>query len=328
MNSTPAVAIEAILSGLKAIGIPVHEIQKKLKLKKKSFDPQERVPLDTSEKVWELAIQYDPRPELPTLAALNIPFGAFGALDYLAGTCNTVRGGMQALSDHFAAISKETRLDVFLPNKRSGTLRLIRKTQQSPRDWISDEFTTSVIIGRFKGRSSFTPSCIYLTRPHLAGKIHECIFGVPVAYSATTAGFDIDKDILDLHIQTADLHLHQFLLEVSKKLNLGSADDLEILIRSRLRDLLPQGVSSADRVARSLGFSERTFHRKLKDINHTFQEVLDRFRIEESERLLVEGKVDLNQIALELGYSNQSTWSRFFRRVRGRTATQWLYHKT
>ena len=47
MNSTPAVAIEAILSGLKAIGIPVHEIQKKLKLKKKSFDPQERVPLDT-----------------------------------------------------------------------------------------------------------------------------------------------------------------------------------------------------------------------------------------------------------------------------------------
>jgi AraC-like DNA-binding protein len=172
---------------------------------------------------------------------------------------------------------------------------------------------------------NFLPSRIYLTRSYLPGSIHERILGAPVVYEATTAGFDVDKAMLDLPLASADPSLFQLLSEVSKKLGLGMTEgNLESLIRSRLRDLLPQGISSAYRVAQSFGLSERTFHRKLKEAGLTFQDVLDQFRMEESEKFLLEGKTDFATIALELGYSDQSGWSRFFRRMRGRTPKQWL----
>jgi len=63
---------------------------------------------------------------------------------------------------------------------------------------------------------------------------------------------------------------------------------------------MPRGQAVAERVARSLGISERTLHRHLSESGSSFQEVLDQFRIEESERLLLQGKLDLATIALAL----------------------------
>lgn len=87
--------------------------------------------------------------------------------------------------------------------------------------------------------------------------------------------------------------------------------------------MLPRGDGSADAMARSLGVSERTLHRRLKDRGATWRATVDAFRDEESKRLLREGRLSLAAIALGVGFSEQSAWTRAFRRWTGRSPAQW-----
>ncbi len=51
--------------------------------------------------------------------------------------------------------------------------------------------------------------------------------------------------------------------------------------------------------------------------------MLDGFRFDESRRLLAAGK-SLEDTALAVGFSDQTAWTRAFRRWSGRAPAQWL----
>ena len=290
------------------------------------MDPSEQLPNTVWDAVWVEAAKLDPHPELPSLAATRVPFGLFGSLDYLAGSAQTVRGGLQALSDHFSAAAAGVELELDFDQPDGGTLRIINSVATSSV-LESDEFITAVILGRFRSVTNghFRPRCVYLTRAPLNNSPHTEIFGAPVIYGAARAGFDCAREALDLKQSMADARLHDTLLEIAKKLGFASdgKSGIEVAVRSRLRSLMPRGQAVAERVAHSLGLSERTLHRRLSESETSFQDVLDQFRIEESERLLLQGKLDLAAVALSLGFSDQAAWNRFFRRLRNMTPTAW-----
>jgi AraC-like DNA-binding protein len=325
MTWSPAVTVEAILSGLQACGIDAATLRKELGLAPRYADPSELLPYSVWGRIWTLAAAVDPRPELPTLAALQVPFGVFGTLDYLAGSSHTVRGSLQALADHFSAVSSVRELEIDLPERDVGTLRVINS---AAGDAETDEFVTAVLLGRFRTVTGgkFQAQRVYLTRASLAESPHRALLEAPMVYGAARAGFDIPVQMLDLKQHSADSRLHNTLLEISKKLGYRTdkAGGFEISVRSRLRSLLPRGQAVAERVARSLGVSERTLQRRLSDLGTSFQEVLDQFRVEESERLLLQRKLELSEIALAMGFSDQAAWSRAFRRVRGASPAAWL----
>ena len=326
MHFVPAVSVEALLTGLQACGVDTAKIRKLGGLAARYVDPSEQLPNSVWDAVWVEAAKLDPHPELPSLAATRVPFGLFGPLDYLAGSAQTVRGGLQALSDHFSAAAAGIELELDLDEPDGRTLRIINSVASSSA-LESDEFTTAVILGRFRNVTNghFRPRCVYLTRAPLNNSPHTEIFGAPVIYGAARAGFDCAREALDLEQSMADAHLHDTLLEIAKKLGFASdgKSGIEVSVRARLRSLMSRGQAVAERVARSLGISERTLHRRLSESGTSFQDVLDQFRIEESERLLLQGKLDLAAVALVLGFSDQAAWNRFFRRVRNMSPTAW-----
>jgi AraC-like DNA-binding protein len=324
MHFVPAVSAEALLAGLQACGVNTAKIRKLGGLAARYVDPSEQLPNSVWDAIWVEAAKLDPRPELPALAATRVPFGLFGPLDYLAGSAQSVRGGLQALADHFSAAAAGIELDFDEPDGR--TLRIINSVATASV-LESDEFTNAVILGRFRDVTDghFRPRCVYLTRPPLTNSPHAEIFGAPVIYGAPRAGFDCARESLDLEQSMADARLHDTLLEIAKKLGFASdgKTGIEVSVRSRLRSLMPRGQAVAERVARSVGISERTLHRRLSESGTSFQDVLDQFRIEESERLLLQGKLDLAAVALALGFSDQAAWNRFFRRLRNMSPTAW-----
>ncbi len=326
MHFVPAVSIEALLTGLQACGVDTAKIREFGGLAARYMDPSEQLPNSVWDAVWVEAARLDPHPELPSLAATRVPFGLFGSLDYLAGSAQTVRGGLQALSDHFSAAAAGIELELDFDQPDGGTLRIINSVATSSA-LESDEFTTAVILGRFRSVTNghFRPRCVYLTRAPLNNSPHTEILGAPVIYGAARAGFDCAREALDLKQSMADARLHDTLLEIAKKLGFASdgKSGIEVAVRSRLRSLMPRGQAVAERVARSLGLSERTLHRRLSESETSFQDVLDQFRIGESERLLLQGKLDLAAVALSLGFSDQAAWNRFFRRLRNMTPTAW-----
>jgi AraC-like DNA-binding protein len=261
--------------------------------------------------------------------ALRIPFGQFGALDYLTGSAETVGGGLQALADHFSTAAAGRELEIVAAVEGPGGLRIINTAASDPEN---DEFTASVIFGRCKiiTNGQFHAQRVYLTRQPIADAPHADLLDTTVVYRAAHAGFDVSRAVLDLRPSSADSRLHETLLELARKLGLRTdkGTTFEVSVRARLRSLLPRSQAVAERVARSLGISERTLNRRLRELGTSFHQVLDQFRMEESERLLLQGGLQLADIALTLGFADQATWTRAFRRLRGTTPTAWLSDHT
>jgi len=70
--------------------------------------------------------------------------------------------------------------------------------------------------------------------------------------------------------------------------------------------------------------SERSLHRRLSEIDRSYQDVLDTFRRAEAERLLGSRRVGMAAIALALGFADQSAFTRAFRRWTNMTPTAWV----
>ena len=99
---------------------------------------------------------------------------------------------------------------------------------------------------------------------------------------------------------------------------------LEQSLRSSLRELLPKGRLAASRVASALGMSERSLHRRLREVGQSYRGMVDNFRRKEAERLLLDGRVDMAEIAHRLGFADQSAFSRAFRRWARMAPRDWL----
>jgi AraC-like DNA-binding protein len=108
-------------------------------------------------------------------------------------------------------------------------------------------------------------------------------------------------------------------------MNLGQPDrsGLEQAMRSRLRDALPSGDASPARLARLIGLSERTLQRRLAEDGRNFSAVVEDFRHEEAVRLLADSKLAVVQIASSLGFSEQTSFTRAFKRWTSTTPAAW-----
>jgi AraC-like DNA-binding protein len=98
---------------------------------------------------------------------------------------------------------------------------------------------------------------------------------------------------------------------------------LAYAIRTRLPEALQSQRFSADAIAAELGLSRRTLHRHLAAENITFQELLDLHRQEQAVQMLQSGAYAMSEIAYALGYSEQSSFNRAFRRWTGTSPSAW-----
>jgi AraC-like DNA-binding protein len=69
--------------------------------------------------------------------------------------------------------------------------------------------------------------------------------------------------------------------------------------------------------------SERTLQRHLAQAGLSFQALLDRSRQHLAEAYLRDPRLELAEIALLLGYSEQSAFQRAFKQWTGQTPRQW-----
>jgi len=93
--------------------------------------------------------------------------------------------------------------------------------------------------------------------------------------------------------------------------------------RELIMALLPGGRCTAQQVARHLRVDRRTLHRYLSADGQTFSGLLDEVRSELVIRHLAESDQPIGEIASLLGFSNQSSFSHWFRAEFGCSVTQW-----
>jgi AraC-like DNA-binding protein len=328
MDRSPAVGVEAMLRGLKRLGLNRAELTKVAGLDGVDLRaPDAAVAVVHVARLWVEARRRLPREELATEAGLAVPLGAFGLVDYLAGSARTVQDGVVALRDHFPALASGVGLDV-RPSDRGVWLCVLSRWTAAEPDLAADieEFTLAVTVARFRAvTDDFHVDAITLTRraPRQPTR-HADLLGAPVTFEHARCGAHLPRAILKRSMRTTDSMLSRTLSSVADRLRIGAPPSLEAEIRRHLPDLLARGRLDAASLARSLGMSVRTLERRLAATGTRYQRVVDAFRAEQAERMLLDARVTSAEMASFLGFADQTAFIRAFRRWKGCTPGVWV----
>ncbi len=151
-------------------------------------------------------------------------------------------------------------------------------------------------------------------------RAHREYFGCRVTFRSSVDGVHLASAQVAQPTLLADDGLSAYLLEHLDELKARTADRSVVsAVRGVVADALPDGQPSKSQVARRLGMSERTLHRRLADHGESFQAVATRARQDAAESLLRSGDHNLADVAFLTGFSDQSAFTRAFKRWTGET---------
>ena len=92
---------------------------------------------------------------------------------------------------------------------------------------------------------------------------------------------------------------------------------MRTLVENKIAPLLPHAEARASTIAKQLGFSERTFSRRLQSEGLTFPGILDDLRRDLAARYLEDRNLSISQIAWMLGFRQPGSFSHACRRWLG-----------
>lgn len=150
---------------------------------------------------------------------------------------------------------------------------------------------------------------------------YQQFFAAEVLFNAPRNQVLLSSDYLALGCVDANAEMHQLHREFADSL-LSKSDQKSALVaqtRNLIRQQLNEGGGAIRRedVAESAGLSLRTLQRKLGLLGTSFQDVYDQTRREVGLQLIQHGELSFGEIAFHLGFSNQSSFQKAFKRWMG-----------
>lgn len=144
---------------------------------------------------------------------------------------------------------------------------------------------------------------------------YAAFFGCPVRFGAGENTLVFSQSLLDTPLVHADENLHlamraQAQAELARSF---SESDLTQQLRQVLLTLMPKSEATLACVADALHMSKRSLQRRLGEAGCTFQEVLDEVRKDMAVIYLRDPDLSAMDVALLLGYAEQSSLTRAFR---------------
>jgi AraC-like DNA-binding protein len=93
-------------------------------------------------------------------------------------------------------------------------------------------------------------------------------------------------------------------------------------VQDYIRSSLPTGNCTIERCAQKMDMSVRTLQAKLSESELSFSDLLEEQRIALAQSYLKQQHLSLDDVANNLGYSEQSSFGRAFKRWTGQTPKQ------
>lgn len=150
---------------------------------------------------------------------------------------------------------------------------------------------------------------------------HVDTFGCPVVFEGSETAFRAPRALFERPTARPDPYLVE-LLESHAQLLVAKLPDrasVAARVRAIVAELLPRGDAGIDLAAEALGSSPRTLQRKLKEEGTSFTDLVDEVRCDLAKNHLRNGARPIAEIALLVGFSDQSTFHRAFVRWTGKT---------
>jgi len=190
---------------------------------------------------------------------------------------------------------------------------------------IDNVLASWVNFARFLLEDSLaTPRAIQLQRDkpcQAEVKQYEQLFGCPVHFAQSDNAIVIDRELLSRRLPGGNLkRLSQLTISANLRLNnIGDVDDLELKTARVIRQLLPQGKIQREQIAAHLHMAGRSLQRHLIKRGGSYQALLDQIRHEMADYWLTCSELSMDEIALQLGFSDARVFFRTYKLWTGHT---------
>jgi AraC-like DNA-binding protein len=244
----------------------------------------------------------------------------FGLLSLLLATAPTLREAIEHLR-HFESLA--TTLGRMHTVQEGPFIDLLWQPRTNGDPLIVEAALAGwVTFGRFLlGRGADVESVSFTHRPAMPVEAYERLLGCPVRFGAVANSVRVCADLLDAPIRFADDRMHRqfqewipFSMPVLAERSLGS---LVTRVAAELAGHLGDATPDEDWIARRLGVSRRSLQRQLAAEQASFRQLLDAARAHHAISRLVSDRTSLLQLGADVGYLEQSSLCRAFRRWTG-----------
>lgn len=246
--------------------------------------------------------------------AETLPPGGAGLFGYLVLNAATLREALQNLV-HYARLLTNPVDATFSEDEQGGLT-----TWHWPEDTAIDaaqasSFFVALLVDRLRraSREPWDPTLVELAhRPLKCEDVARRIFRCPVEYNAARHTVHFDKASLDRKLQAADPNLLPIVRLLGDQMLQGLKATGSLVDRTRLAifERLDKGKVTLSVVARSLDLSPRALQARLREAGQSFYVLVSETRAGAARRYLRDTDLPLAEIAILLGFSEQSAFTR------------------
>jgi len=286
-------------------------------------DPDARLDGGTASALWTKAYELSRDPVLSLHAAEACPLGAYKVIDYIAFNAATVGEAFRYAARYFPLINTAVTLPID-ESRDPITLDVVGESGPTGVSRPYAEYCLAAFLLHVRAATGVSFPLRRVTFVHRAPSDtaeHERIFGCAVRFEAEHNRLSIDRRVWETPTTRGDPGVLEVLTEHADLLlqKLPRAPDLVERVRRSVSARLRGGDSSIESVARELGTSARSLQRHLRELGYSYNVLADEVRAATARLYLQQPDIAIAEVAYLLGYADQSTFNRAFKRWTGST---------
>lgn len=264
-------------------------------------------------------------------SAENLNVSAAGLIAQITQTCSTVKQALEYCCE-FASLgcSSLPMTLVELPNEykliltpdpawaKSSPLAL-RHTTEGVLAFSVKEFHTLT-------RNKHYPSSIKLPwKSTKKTEEYSRVLGCPVHFEQDEIALFLHKEHVEQNVVTSDYNLLRVLVAhaTQKVAQLSNKERFSEIVKRSVLNLVKPEFPTIDQVASHLNIAVRTLQRKLKEDGVSFKSIIDNLKFEYAIDFLKDEALSVKEISYLVGFSNASTFIRFFKGKTGKTPNEY-----
>jgi AraC-like DNA-binding protein len=321
------VSSRALLEACDRLGVDTETLLRTVGIRRETLeDPDARLQGHEASALWAKAYELTGDPVLSLHAAEACPLGAYKVIDYMGSSARTVGEAFRYAARYFKLINTAVTLRI----DESGDPVTFDVAGESGATGVSRpyaEYCLAVFVLHVRAATGVAFPLRRVTFTHrLPPDVseHERIFGCTVRFEAEHDRLVVDRSAWETPTRGAHSGVLGVLIEHADLLlsKLPRGPDLIERTRRAIGGRLRGGDPSLESVARELGMSERSLQRHLRELGYTYNALADEVREATARLYLEQPDIALAEIGYLLGFADQSTFNRAFKRWTGCTPKQ------
>jgi len=243
------------------------------------------------------------------------------ALGYAFLASSTLRTALDRLVRHVAIVNDRVRFSIDEKGEQViCTHGFVGPKLAMPTAVEDARWALFVSLCRRSHGENLNPAEIWFQHPELScSGDYYGLFRCPIIFGAETSAIVFARSDVYSPLPAANRELaranDQILTNLLSELVDG---DLITKVKKAIAEELPSGSPKDDVIAKAVFMSSRNLHRKLSAQGTNYSKLLDAVRRELAQQYVADFSLSLSEISFLLGFSEQSAFSRAFRRWTGK----------